>query len=236
MGFKQLEDEDMMLFLIEFTEELVKNSVKDEKLKEIIEAERIRRKYIEPEKNKPYEEFGKSIVFNEKEEVIKKSAPVIKPPMSKPQINQLKKVPVKKIIIPEIRKPEINRIKEIIPILEHKPVFPLVSETAVVDSSDPLSKINFLIKDKGVQLIECPGAGRNILVKARNKINVTKITLSESEIERIVNYFSEKARIPIIGGILRAAVDDMMIFAVSSQHAGSRFIVTKKSPYQLLEK
>lgn len=99
----------------------------------------------------------------------------------------------------------------------------------------PLAKIEFLVKDQGVQLIECPGAGKFILVKVRNKINTTKITLTESEIKTIIDYFAQQADIPVVGGILKAAVDDMLISAVSSNYVGSRFIITKKSPYSLIE-
>ena len=86
----------------------------------------------------------------------------------------------------------------------------------------------------GVQLIECPGPGKNVLVKVRNKINLTKIAMNAQEIDKIIEYFSQEAKIPIINGILKAAVGDMVISAVSSQYAGSRFIITKKSPYSLI--
>ncbi|MEN9625708.1 MAG: hypothetical protein RL557_36 [archaeon] len=102
-------------------------------------------------------------------------------------------------------------------------------------SPNPLAKIELLVKDQGIQLIECPGANKFILVKVRNKINTTKITLTEEEIKGVVDYFAQQARVPIIGGILKAAVDDMLISAVSSNYIGSRFIITKKSPYSLIE-
>ena len=99
----------------------------------------------------------------------------------------------------------------------------------------PLKKIDPLIHDNAVQMIECPGPGKNVLVKARNKINGTKVVLNEADIKNIITYFSMYAKIPIMGGILKAAVDNLIISAVVSEYVGSRFIITKKSPYQLIE-
>ena len=105
-------------------------------------------------------------------------------------------------------------------------------KTAVDES---LKKIDNLIKDVAVQMIECPGTGKNILVKVRNKISITRIILNESEINSIINYFSKNAKIPVSEGVLNAAVGSLLISAVVSEYAGSRFIITKKSPYELIE-
>mgnify|MGYP001610347913 FL=1 len=84
-------------------------------------------------------------------------------------------------------------------------------------------------------MIECPGPGKNILVKVRNMVNVTKIILSEDEIKDIINFFSTATRIPISKGILKARLDNLLISAIVSDLTGSRFIMNKKSPYELIE-
>ncbi len=99
---------------------------------------------------------------------------------------------------------------------------------------EPLKKIKSFIQDRAVQSIESPGAGKNILVKVRNKINTTKSVLAEEDIKSIIDHFSKKSMIPAMNGVLNAAIDNMVISAVSSQ-AGSRFIIEKKSPYALIE-
>ncbi len=43
--------------------------------------------------------------------------------------------------------------------------------------------------------------------------------------------FSQNARIPITNGILKAAVGDLIISAVISDFAGSRFVINKINPF-----
>ena len=65
MGLNDLDNRGRILFLRRFTEEIVLNSVKDEKLKQIIKAEKIKRKYIEePMPEKEIESrIGSSLIF-----------------------------------------------------------------------------------------------------------------------------------------------------------------------------
>ena len=97
-----------------------------------------------------------------------------------------------------------------------------------------MKEINKMVSDKSVQTIECPGNGKNILVKVRNKINLTKIILNEEEIKNVINYFSDSARIPVLGGILKASLGSITISAVISD-SGSRFIINKNNPYNLID-
>jgi len=97
-----------------------------------------------------------------------------------------------------------------------------------------MQKINKLLKDNAVQMIECPGPGKYLVIKKRNRVNVTKFVMSQDEITKVINNFSEQARIPVVGGILRAAVGDLIISAVSSQFIGSRFIINRSTPYSLI--
>ena len=84
-------------------------------------------------------------------------------------------------------------------------------------------------------MIECPGPGRNVLVKVRNNVNVTKLNFNEAEIKNVIMHFSDLSRIPIVGGILKTSIESMMISAVVSEYAGSRFIVSKRNPYDLIQ-
>jgi hypothetical protein len=98
-----------------------------------------------------------------------------------------------------------------------------------------MSKITPLINDPSVQLIECPGPNKNVLVKRRNVMNITRVLLSQLEIKNIVENFANQAKIPLVGGILKAAVNNLVISAVISEFAGSRFIINKMTPYTLIE-
>jgi len=98
-----------------------------------------------------------------------------------------------------------------------------------------LGKLNVFLKDKAITTIECPGPERFVTIKKAGQINLTKITLSQKEINDIVADFSEKTRIPIIGGIFKASIGELTIMAVISEFVGSRFIIYKASPYGLLD-
>ncbi len=240
MNISKLNHKNRILLIQEFVDELIINSAKDYRIKNLIETEKLKRKYLE--KGKTLVDFGKNVVFNDEENIeqqnsvkklealssisnadnVKIEIPNIKPKVSLSQLskqNYLNKQKKEEIIksVTSIKAAKISNKEE-------KGVLGL------------LTKIDILIKDPGVQLIECPGPGRYILVKARNKINSTNINLSQQEIDNIINYFSEQSKIPIVGGIIRAAVGDLIISGVSSENVGSRFIITKKSPYSLIEK
>ena len=98
-----------------------------------------------------------------------------------------------------------------------------------------LGKLNVLLKDNAIATMECPGPERFVTVRRAGQINLTKITLSQKEINDIISGFSEVTRIPIIGGIFRASVGELTIVAVISEFVGSRFIIYKASPYALLD-
>lgn len=111
-----------------------------------------------------------------------------------------------------------KNLEEINPVINPRPPY-LVSE-----------KIEILLKDPSINLIECMGPGKNLLVKRYGQINVTKIKLDQEEINRLINNFSEHSRIPILNGILKAAVGDLIISGLLSNLNNSRFIIEKIMP------
>ncbi len=88
-------------------------------------------------------------------------------------------------------------------------------------------KLTQLISNPAISSIECQGEGKEIIIKKNEQISKTEIKLSKEEINRIISDFSEKARIPLIEGLLRARVSNLQISAVVSKAASSRFIITK---------
>ena len=235
MSLKQLNDEQRILFLQEFISEVVINSVENERLKKKIEIEKIKRKYLIP-KFEPLPEFGNSVVFPKKlikhkhaleqkfpeENIAFQKSLSLKPIKSSFQRNRIPR---------KITNQPSSEIRDLT-----KPSSP--SSQSSIQSSGMmggLNKIDHLVKDNGVQMIECPGPGKNVLVKVRTKINTTRITLNEIEIKEVIDYFSKSTQIPIMGGILKAALGSLIISAIVSDHVGSRFIINKKSPYSLIE-
>ena len=213
MSLQQLPPKKRILFLIEFVAEIVTHSAEDERLKKLIKVERIKRKLV-PEPPVDLSPIGKSIIF---EQEFKKSKP-IKP------VNQVfhRKQPPRKVY----KTPGETITKNIKHSLMGHQTRP--NEEIIAD-------LNKIINDKNVQMIECPGPGRNILVKVKNDVNLTKLILNEAEIKNVIIYFSDYARIPIVGGILKTSIESMMISAVVSDYAGSRFIINKRSPYDLIK-
>lgn len=95
-------------------------------------------------------------------------------------------------------------------------------------SIEALAKINSLITDPAVQTIECPGPEKPFLVFRSGVIQTTNLTLTKEEITNIMHEISEKTRIPLIAGVFKAAIDNIIITAVMSEFVGTRFIIQKK--------
>ena len=91
----------------------------------------------------------------------------------------------------------------------------------------PLTKIETILKDPLINMLECPGPGKLVLVRTLGAVKTTQISLNEEEIRQVINQFSEQARIPLMTGIFKAAVGNLIITAVLSEFAGSRFIISK---------
>lgn len=136
---------------------------------------------------------------------------------------------------PEMRKPLIeNRFTEEIsqertPKLRYAPVFrslpiqiPQFQKSLDID----LGKINIFFNDPRINSIECSGPDKFITV-ITNKQELTRISLNEKEIQDIINKFSTLSNTKIIGGLLKARVNNYTITAVVSEIIGSRFMISK---------
>ncbi len=95
-------------------------------------------------------------------------------------------------------------------------------------------KLNFLIKDPAVTEIECTGSDNQLLVKKAGAVQRTRVRLSIEEIYELIAEFSQKARIPVIEGTFKAALNNLIITAILSETLGPRFILQKKNPFQEL--
>ena len=122
---------------------------------------------------------------------------------------------------------------------ENIPENPAISNITPVPSQLPqnfsLNKLDPLIRDNTVTVIECPGPGKPVIVKSIGRIVPSQVILSEQEIKNVVEIFSNFAKIPVIEGIFKAAVGNLLITAVLSDFVGSRFVINKYTPYSLIE-
>ena len=91
-----------------------------------------------------------------------------------------------------------------------------------------LGKINFLLYDPKVESIECLGENKNIIVRKSGIIQTTPYNLTKQEIQKVINEFSTKTRIPLVGGMFKAAFQNLIMTAVTSQYSSGRFLIQKK--------
>lgn len=97
-----------------------------------------------------------------------------------------------------------------------------------------LGKLTVLLRDPRVESIECPGPQKEIIVRKEGIIQRTNLSLSNEEIKLIINEFASKTRIPLIEGVFKAALDNLIMTAITSEFVETRFVIYKKSPFQRL--
>ncbi|MEI6731800.1 MAG: hypothetical protein WCK90_03920 [archaeon] len=117
--------------------------------------------------------------------------------------------------------------------VQNKPVQPSLQATpATAQTVKELSmgRLMPIILDPAVQSVECPGPGKNILVNRSGIIQTAPIVLSAEEIKSIMNDISDKTRIPLISGVFKSVINNLVITAVISEFVGTRFVIQKMSP------
>ena len=90
-----------------------------------------------------------------------------------------------------------------------------------------LGRLNILVNDPLVKVIECNGPDKNIIVMGMMGRKNTPIKLSKEEIETTLGIFSGAAKIPINEGLFKAVVGSLVISAVISEIVGIQFIIRK---------
>ena len=113
------------------------------------------------------------------------------------------------------------------------PQFPATSQQTTL--TQDYGKINPLLQDPSISSIECPGPGKDLIIIRAGQKQSTKISLSPQEIKNLLKKIAESARVPLLEGVFRAAIDNFVINSVVSEVIGSRFIIKKQTPYAMLE-
>jgi hypothetical protein len=231
-------------FLEQFTEEviLVIKRRQDKEAREKLALLRAKRE-VEIEKlRQRFSKYGeapkepvsyKPIKIEEKKEEIK-PMPLIQPQVRK---EEKKEEMIPSIIFPP-QNPQkvIQSVKVIIP-QKQQPKPPMKIITIPIPPQQPplqpgeidFGRLRFLVKDPLVTYIEAPGPSKNVIIKRAGVTTKTQITLSKEEILSIVKSFSEKARIPLIEGMLNARLANLEIAAIVTESANPSFIL-KKNP------
>lgn len=219
-----------IIFLKKFTEEIIFNLSEEYESKRRINVEKLKQKFLSQEIQQT-EDFNK-IVNHKILQPVKYKKSEEKPNLTEkikeklsfitnilPHKTLAQKTPQEQQLLPlSIETPQQEVVQSIKPEYQPKPqeLF--------------LGKIEPILQDPLIQSIECPGPGKNILVNKYGKINVTKVMLAREEINEIITNFSNLSQIPLLDGILKAAVGNLMISAVTSDIVGSRFILNRINP------
>jgi hypothetical protein len=90
-----------------------------------------------------------------------------------------------------------------------------------------LEKLNPLIKDPAVRVIECNGPDEHVLVKGNMGVKPTNTILGKEEIDRVIKKFSEMSKIPVHEGMYRVVVGKLILSAIISEVVNSRFMIKK---------
>ena len=90
-----------------------------------------------------------------------------------------------------------------------------------------LERLNPLIKDPAIKIIECNGPDEHIFVRGSMGVKPTDTILNKEEINRIIKKFSEISRIPIHEGVYRVIAGRLILSAIISEVIGSKFMIKK---------
>lgn len=131
---------------------------------------------------------------------------------------QTRRVPVR--VAPVLRMPETRL----------PPQFAYLRPTATTETEIRLEKLDPLLYDPAVSVIESHGPDQAIIVRGSMGTKPTDIFLSKDEITQIIQEFSKKAKIPAGEGAVKIALGRYILSAIISEEAGSRFIIQKLPP------
>ena len=183
MSLKQVKPQDRIIFLKLFMKEVMINLEKQKPSKQI-EIEKLKQKFLQPIDSSE-KVFRKAINTSFFQKPIYSKRIKSKPQLieSKPQIIKKKRQLLHRIQIPrrrlQIKRPPLEKPQTKVPpktpLIQLKALTSIKPEPQERPEGFALGKLELLLKDISIQSIECPGSGRNVLIKKHNKINVTKI-------------------------------------------------------------
>ncbi|MEK6760868.1 MAG: hypothetical protein AABX93_03015 [Nanoarchaeota archaeon] len=138
------------------------------------------------------------------------------------EISSLKPMPQKR----EINRPALQQARVVIP--EQKlPLNLQYLQPTPTDKGIDLGKLNPLMNDQMVKIIDCPGPDQNIVVTGNMGTKKTGIILGRDEISDVIDKFSKESKIPVNEGVFKVVVGRFIFLAIVSEIIGSRFTIKK---------
>ena len=135
--------------------------------------------------------------------------------------------------LPVRKAPSVNQIKPIdwshqgLPPPRIQPAQQPQVQNSINDLS--LDKIRNIMQNPSVFSVECPGPSKPLVVVSQGLANVTNVTLADEEINAFMKDISQKTRIPLVPGLYKAVLGNLLIIAVVSEFVGTRFIIQKRN-------
>ncbi|MFH1365328.1 MAG: hypothetical protein ABIH28_01975 [archaeon] len=228
--FNQTSEEFKTYFLLEFTRQLIRNSAdvemykldrwvnqqEEEKIKLINLELGERKNQVVQEKREIKRFIQKKIQQKEEERYI----PSVKAEISEesPVISAQYKGMIKRnlpsrkpFFIPDLALPE--RLQYLKPLPTYEEI--------------DLGKINNFIRDPVIRVIECNGPNQEIIINGVKGTKETNVLLTKEEIEEIMKKFSAETKIPLQEGFFKAVHGKLILTAIYSESADSKFIIKK---------
>jgi hypothetical protein len=228
-------------FLLEFTRQLIKNSVPSGifELQTILRKEKEQK--VEEKKEKIKErikdiEKASSTSAKEIEGVTKKVSSIMHAPVGmfqtqkmpnvNPFINSLFQEAPNKQIRNTFFEDPFKKIRLSIP-ESRFPAHIQYIRPVPVNKEIELGKVDPLIIDSIVKSIECPGPGENLVVQGGMGTKKTGIILTKEEIDDVIQRFSKETKIPAQEGVFKVVAGRLAFLAIISEIVGSKFIIKK---------
>jgi hypothetical protein len=90
-----------------------------------------------------------------------------------------------------------------------------------------LGRLNILLGDPSVAVIECNGPGQKIKARTDRGIKITDLILTKEEIDDIIDKFAKAKGLPIREGVFNVSAGELTLSAVVSGVIGSRFLIKR---------
>ena len=167
--------------------------------------------------------------------IIERNPTIFLKKINKPRTQKEKLLEKIESKIPELRKAPIikqrpriiSRQRLKVPETRLPPQFAYLKPNPTQSIKLNLGKLEPLIQDPSIKIIEVNGANQQVIVKGGMGTMPTNTLLTEEDIDNILQEFSNKSRIPIGEGVTKIALGNYTLSAIISPEAGSRFILKK---------
>lgn len=89
-------------------------------------------------------------------------------------------------------------------------------------------KLNSLLEDPEVSVVECRGPGVPLKIVKKNKKVETEVILEKEEIEKLFSELSSRLGKEIKGPIFKEEIGNFRIIGIISKNLGPRFLIQKR--------